>query len=142
VGPVLLNTKRKGDLAELKVAADLVARGYGVAFPYGEDWDFDLVLRRGNRLERVQVKRARPNGAVLSIPCRAVSLTNGRARNVKRYTAQTIDWVAAWDPEGDRCYYIPAAELGAGMAEVTLRLTPTLNGQVRGIRRADKYTAI
>jgi hypothetical protein len=139
---VFLNTKRKGDLAELEVATDLVGRGYGVAFPYGEDWDFDLVLRRGRVLDRVQVKRARSNGSVLSIACRAVSLTNGRARNVKRYTAETVDWVAAWDPEGDRCYYIPAAELGEGMAEITLRLTPPRNCQARGIRLAKDYTEI
>jgi hypothetical protein len=40
----LLNRKAKGDLAELKVAADLRARGYKIAFPYGEDWDFDLIV--------------------------------------------------------------------------------------------------
>jgi hypothetical protein len=30
--------KTKGDLAELKVAADLVERGYRIAFPFGEDY--------------------------------------------------------------------------------------------------------
>jgi hypothetical protein len=35
---VELSRKAKGDLAELKVAADLRARGYRIAFPYGEDW--------------------------------------------------------------------------------------------------------
>ena len=38
-----LTRKSKGDLAELKVAADLVARGHRVAMPYGEDSDFDLI---------------------------------------------------------------------------------------------------
>ena len=36
-------TKAKGDLAELKVAADLVAKGYSVSLPFGEDCDYDLV---------------------------------------------------------------------------------------------------
>jgi hypothetical protein len=59
-----LNRKAKGDLAELRVAADLRARGYKVAFPYGEDWDYDLILSRENgSLERVQVKYARSTGA-------------------------------------------------------------------------------
>lgn len=53
---VELNRKAKGDLAELKVAADLRSRGYRIAFPYGEDWDYDLILcRHDGRLERVQV---------------------------------------------------------------------------------------
>jgi PD-(D/E)XK nuclease superfamily protein len=52
---VELNRKAKGDLAELKVAADLRARGYKIAIPYGEDWDFDLIVcRREGALERVQ----------------------------------------------------------------------------------------
>jgi hypothetical protein len=34
----LLNRKEKGDLAELKVATDLISRGYKIALPYGEDW--------------------------------------------------------------------------------------------------------
>jgi hypothetical protein len=38
--------KAKGDLAELKVATDLVERGYRVAIPFGEDCDFDLILIR------------------------------------------------------------------------------------------------
>jgi PD-(D/E)XK endonuclease len=57
---VQLNKKAKGDLAELKVAADLRSRGYKLAFPYGEDVDFDLILCRDDgALERVQVKYAR-----------------------------------------------------------------------------------
>jgi hypothetical protein len=59
-----LNLKAKGDLAELTVAVDLLRRGHKVAIPYGEDCDFDLVLIRDNRLERVQVKHARSDGAV------------------------------------------------------------------------------
>jgi hypothetical protein len=34
------------------IAADLVRRGYKVAIPYGEDWDFDLIVCRDERLER------------------------------------------------------------------------------------------
>jgi hypothetical protein len=53
-----LNRKARGDLPELKVAADLLARGYKIAFPYGEDWNFDLILCRDDEtLERVQGSR-------------------------------------------------------------------------------------
>lgn len=60
-----LNRREKGDLAEMKVACDLLARGYKIAFPYGEDWDYDLILCRGTALERVQVKYTRSNGAII-----------------------------------------------------------------------------
>jgi hypothetical protein len=36
--------KRKKDLAELKVAADLVDRGCSISFPFGEDCDYGLEL--------------------------------------------------------------------------------------------------
>jgi PD-(D/E)XK endonuclease len=36
--------KLKGDRAEIEVARDLITRGFRVAIPYGEDWDFDLIF--------------------------------------------------------------------------------------------------
>jgi PD-(D/E)XK endonuclease len=138
-----LNKKAKGDLAELKVAADLRARGYRIAIPYGEDWDFDLILCRDDgRFERVQVKYARSDGCVIIVRSRSHSLTNGKVRATKYYTAATIDWLAVWDATMDRCYYVPATDLGAGMNLLTLRLSPTRNNQVQGIRLAERYTTI
>ena len=99
-----LNRKAKGDLAELKVATDLRARGYEIVFPYGEDWDFDLI-------------RCRESSAI-------------------------IDWLAVWDATMDRCYYLPAAELGTGMTEVRLRLALTANSQIRRVRMASDYADI
>jgi hypothetical protein len=140
---VELNRKAKGDLAELKVATDLRARGYRIAIPYGEDWDFDLILCRDDgRLERVQVKYVRSDGCVIEVPCRSHSLTKGKIRATKRYTAAQIDWLAVWDAGLDRCFYVPASELGPGMNLLSLRLTPSRNGQVRGIRLAEGYTRI
>lgn len=43
-------TKTKGDLAELMVAADLRQKGYKVALPFGEDWDYDLIFDRDGTL--------------------------------------------------------------------------------------------
>jgi hypothetical protein len=138
-----LNRKAKGDLAELKVAADLRARGYKIAFPYGEDWDYDLILCRDDgTLERIQVKYGHSDGDVLLIRPRSHSLTNGKVRATKLYTAAMIDWLAVWDAALDCCFYVPAAELGAGMSLLSLRLSPTLNGQVRRVRQAERYTAI
>jgi Holliday junction resolvase-like predicted endonuclease len=135
----MATTKAKGDLAELMVAADLRRKGYKVAFPYGEDWDYDLILDHGGKLERVQVKYAESDGAVLTVRCRSHSLTNGKVRQVKHYTAAMIDWLAVYDRATERCYYIPATKLGLGRSMLHLRLTPTLNGQRLGINFADDY---
>jgi PD-(D/E)XK endonuclease len=85
----MASLKMKGDLAELKVATDLLERGYKIAIPYGEDWDFDLIIERHGALERVQVKHAKSNGEFIPVRCRSQSLTNGKVRKTKRYTAET-----------------------------------------------------
>jgi hypothetical protein len=133
--------KQKGDRAEIEVARDLIRRGFRIAIPYGEDWDFDLIFQRPgyDALERVQVKFASRRGAVIPVRTCSASLTGGRVKRFKRYTAQTIDWMAVFEPAGGRCYYVPASELGNGRDELSLRLGPTRNNQAAGIRWAADY---
>lgn len=128
-------------MAELIVAADLVKRGFRVAFPFGEDCDFDLIFWRPPSLdlERVQVKYGKSDGAVLSVRCSSQSLTNGRVRAVKRYTAAMIDWLAVYDATTGGVFYVPATELGDGRIRIHLRLTPARNNQRLRIRMADPY---
>jgi PD-(D/E)XK endonuclease len=137
-----LTRKGKGDLAELKVACDLVERGHRIAFPYGEDNDFDLVLLRDEKVERVQVKYATSENGVIRVECRSRSLTNGKILRTKHYTADMIEWLAVYDRTTDRCFYLPADELGAGRSVVSLRLSPTRNGQSVGIRYAEDYARL
>jgi hypothetical protein len=131
--------KAKGDLAELMVAADLLRRGHKIAIPYGEDWDYDLIVCRDGALERVQVKYAASRVGTLEVRCRSHSLTNGRVRRTKRYTAATVDWIAVFDAVTAQCFYVPAEELGEGRAQLTLRLTAPRNGQARRVRWAKDY---
>lgn len=136
-----LSLKARGELAELRVAGDLVSRGYKVAFPFGEAWQADLIVYRRS-LERVQVKYVASNGRVVTVRCRHQSLTNGKVRSTRRYTAATVDWMAVYDSTTDRCYYVPAAELGAGRSQLHLRLDRPRNGQRLGIRMAADYLDI
>lgn len=132
--------KRKGDLAELKVAVDLIDRGCRISIPFGEDCDYDLIADYEGRLHRVQVKHTRSDGQVVLVSCRSHSLTNGRVRATKRYTAEMVDWIAVYDCTSERCFYCPSRELGpAGRATLTLRLQPARNGQRIGIRNAEDY---
>ena len=123
----------------MMVAADLMRRGYKVAFPYGEDWDYDLIVCRDEKLERVQVKYCCSDGEVIRVKYFSHSLTNGKVRQTKRYTAEMIEWLAVYDPVTDCCYYIPASELGSGMSVLHLRLGDTRNNQRIGIRLASDY---
>ena len=136
----MASLKQKGDLAELKVAADLIERGCSLSFPYGEDSDYDLIADKNGVLHRVQVKYTESDGKVVGVRCLSHSLTNGKIRRTKHYTANVIDWIAVYDRTSDRCYYVPARELGKGKSHLHLRLAPTRNGQRIGIRNASQYT--
>ena len=124
------------------IAADLIRRGHKIAIPYGEDWDFDLIVCREERLERVQCKYTCSDGVVITVRPRSHSLTNGKIRAIKRYTASMIDWLAVYDVTTNRCYYVPAAELGEGMNMMHLRLKPARNNQHRRVRPARAYLEI
>src|SRR4051794_29774867 len=115
--------KQKGDLAELMVAADLRRRGYKIALPYGEDWDYDLIIERSGRLERIQVKYCASDGLIVPVKRYSHSLTNGRVRATKLYTAETVDWIAVWDATSTTSYYVPSSVFD-GYSQLTLRLTP------------------
>lgn len=88
----------------------------------------DLVELRSQLISSIVVAKSRSH-----------SLTNGKVRQIKHYTAKTIDWIAVYDRTSDRCYYCPATELGNGRSLMSLRLTPALNGQRIGIRPASDY---
>lgn len=127
-------------MAELKVAGDLADRGCSISFPFGEDCDYDLIADLKGRIHRVQVKYTESDGRVINVRCRSHSLTNGKVRRTKQYTAKTVDWIAVYDRTSDRCYYFPSSELGSGRSMLHLRLTPARNGQRIGIRNAADYT--
>ncbi|HEY1595734.1 MAG TPA: group I intron-associated PD-(D/E)XK endonuclease [Thermoleophilaceae bacterium] len=135
----LRTRKDKGDLAEIQVAADVLRRGHKIAIPYGENWDFDLIVCRQDVLERVQTKYVQSDGSVIQVKCFSASLTNGKVRSVKRYTASKVDWIAVYDAATDCCYYVPSSEFGEGKTYLHLRLTPPRNNQRTGIRLAEDY---
>lgn len=131
--------KRLGDLAELRVAADPVPRGFRVLFPYGEDSDYDLaVVRPDGRLERVQVKYHRGDGATIKVRCLSVSVTNGKIVNTKHYTAATVDWLAVYDATTDCCYYVPSSRFD-GHSIPTLRVTAARNNQTAKVNLAGDF---
>lgn len=136
----MASTKRKGDLAELKVAAHLLDLGYRLALPYGEDCDYDLILIRDETFERVQVKYATSDGRVVEVNCFSRSLTRGKVKRTKRYTAATVDWIAVYDATTKLCLYVPSSMLGEGRFVISLRLTPALNGQRALTHGAAQFT--
>jgi prevent-host-death family protein len=127
----------KGNVAELKIAAEAARLGIPVLRPMTEHERYDLMFEIEERFYRIQCKSAPLKGDV--VPVRFV--TNRRGPNgfiTTRYTADEIDAVAAYCPELDECYYIPIAEID-GATTFHLRLAPTLNGQRAALHFARDY---
>jgi hypothetical protein len=130
----MAKTKMKGDLGQAMITADVLKRGYKVAFPIGEDWNYDLIVLRNGKLERVQCKYAESFNETIEVHCR--SANNWK---IKKYTATEIDWIACYDKITDRCYYIPSSLLGEGRSYISLRISPPRNNMKKHIRYAQDF---
>ena len=137
----MLNTKTKGDIGQLKVAGDLLMRGYTVSFPYGDNARYDLVLDRGTGLERVQVKYVTSNGQTIIVQCKSVVSVANKLYEVRKYTESQVDWIACYDATSNCCYYIPGTKIGEGRTQINLRLEPT-NPRITYANIASDYTEI
>ncbi len=108
--------------------------GLVVLRPLCEGRRYDLVIDLEPRLLRVQCKLARRVNRVL-VTRVSTSRYTPHGYVFSTYTAKEIDAIAAHSRDDHRCYLIPISEAG-GRTALSLRLDPTLNSQVEGIKWA------
>jgi PD-(D/E)XK endonuclease len=138
-GPAVVNlsSSGKGAAAEAEIAAALIRLGLVVLRPLCEGGRYDLVLDTGDELVRAQCKWASRTGNVLATRCVTSRHTpSGYRRGT--YGAGEIDALAAYAPDTDSCYLIPASEI-EGRKQMSLRLAPTPNNQAAGLHWAQDY---
>lgn len=128
-------TKTKGDLGQAMVMADTLKRGYKVALPLGEDWRYDLIVEKGNKLLRIQCKYTESTKGVIKVRCETHD-----GRSYYKYKKEDLDYIAVYDKVTDKCYYIECSYLGNGRGSLSLRTIETRNGQTKGIFKADDFT--
>jgi hypothetical protein len=126
------HTKDKGDLGVAKAHADLVDKGYAVLFPATEHAAFDLVAYRAGVFYRVQVKYRSSRTGSISVQFRSV-WADRNGTHMKPSDKSEVDVVCIYCPETDDCYYVRPADY---RQSVTLRVTPSKNGQHRGVLAA------
>ena len=134
-----MHTTTKGDLGVGLVLADLLRRGLQIALPLGENQRYDLIVDLGSCLHRVQCKAVTPKSGALTVKTRSTSSWSGKTQGSYKYTAADIEVLAVVDLASEGVYYLPASLLGNGKSELKLRLEPTKNGQIKGIRMASAY---
>ena len=128
-----MQTREKGNLTEARILAALVEAGYLVSVPFGTGHKYDFIIDDSVRLLRVQCK----TGRVI----RGALLFNSYSQSGNGSTKQgyhgLADIFAVLNPETGEVYLVPVEKFGT--TGVTLRLTPTLSGQVQKINWAVDY---
>jgi hypothetical protein len=129
-----MESATRGNAAEARILAELVARGLDVLTPFGSGHPYDLAVDLGaSRFLRVQCKTAWLIGrGCLAFHCR--STDHGRGR-------QTYDGLAdlfgVHLPPRDAVYLVPVDEVPGHVGR--LRLEPAKNNQRRGVRFAEDF---
>lgn len=133
----MLNTHYVGKLTELRVAEAFLNRGYQVSQPLVSDSRYDFIVDIKGQLLRIQVKTGtiKEDGAYIEFAT-STSHTNTSGTINKSYSADEIDYFATIC--NGECLVIKVTECGTRAQR--LRLQPTKNGQVIGIKFAKDYT--
>jgi hypothetical protein len=132
-----LTTNQKGAIAETAIAHEAIKLGLDVYTPVAEGGRYDLILGLGPRLLRVQCKWARLVDGVVAVRLRT-SRHSARGYVRTKYSPTEIDAAAAYCPDLEECYLLPIS-LVAGKNMISLRVSPTRNGQTRGLNWARQY---
>ena len=136
----VMSSNVKGAVAEQAIVLAAMKAGIPVLRPVAEHGRTDLALDIDGDLLRVQFKRGRlsASGDVVIVMLRTSRCTaHGHVR--RTYERGEVDLFAVYCGELDRSFLLPA-ELFVGRQHVSLRLTPSRNGQRACINLADTFT--
>lgn len=115
------DTKKIGDVSEAKILAALLAKGFVVLTPFGDNQRYDLVIERDGVFQRVQCKTGRiRNGAVIT----HLTSVSSNGQNVRTYSGQ-VEYFAVYCPENDKSYFISSVGINKF---VSFRIDPTQPG--------------
>lgn len=131
-----MDTKDKGNLAELAAAKKAISKGLSVSFPFGDNERYDLIIDYGDKLERAQVRKASQREGYLVFKCYSNHRSGGEIKR-ESFQEDEIDVFLVRRQENDEIYRIPVDETPA--TEMRLRLGQTGNNQEKNVNWADDY---
>ena len=115
--------------------ADLVAAGYLVSIPFGENHRYDSVIEKDNALFRVQVKTGRLRNGVILFNCYSSHSHRG-GPTCRQYIGE-VEFFGVYCPDTDCTYLLPLSEMLTHRGH--LRVAPVKNGQMKGLKWAQDY---
>jgi len=107
------HTKEKGDLGNLKIAAEIAAQGFKVLVPVSEHLPFDLVAydQETGNLYKIQSKYCSINKlGLISIGLKS-TYSSSSGKTSKRYTNNSFDILAVYCPNLEAVIFISEKEV-------------------------------
>jgi hypothetical protein len=131
------NTKAKGDLAEAAILKQFLIKNYKVLKPFGDNYQYDLVVDDGKGFKKIQCKCTvyNKNQGVLYCLLTRKEYINKKYINVL-YKKEDVDYFALYCNELDKTYLIPYKE---NLGSITLRIDPPKNNQSKGVVYAKEF---
>ncbi len=128
------NPTARGKRTEAKILSELVDAGRSVLIPWGEE-RYDLALDEGGRLVRIQCKTGILRGGCVDFKTCVADIR--RPLGDGGYHGQ-IEAFAVYCPQINMSYLVPI-EAVPGPTMARLRIDPTRNGQLYGVRWAQDF---
>jgi hypothetical protein len=104
------NTKDRGDETEAKVIHELIARGYSVSVPFGDNDKYDLIVDDGRSLLRVQCKTGWIEDECVRFKTASKTTVDGEVRRTD-YEGE-IEAFAIRCKDTGTLYWVPEKESG------------------------------
>ncbi len=132
----------RGHMAELAVAAELAKQEYLISLPTNHGQHYDLIIDNGNKLFKIQVKRAfyhhsSRSKEYLSIESRRLPTSRNLEGKVKakQYEKDSFDFLVACDVDKNDFWIIPIEDVLKYKASIYLETK-------KGIVFKDKWDLI
>jgi prevent-host-death family protein len=129
---------RKGNVAELAIAAEAAQLNLSVLKPLTEHERYDLVLGIAGQLYRVQCKWASLVDDRIKVRLCTSRHSPTRGYVIKQYGSDEIDLVAVYCGELRKSYLLPPS-IFEGRSHIWLRTAPPKNGQRASLNWAADY---
>lgn len=125
---LILNSKAKGNIGEIKVASEFIKYGCIVSFPFGDNARYNLIVDTGDELWKVQVKYSDSKPEYNSWRCVCVSSTNHTTNKKLTNYKNDVDVMAFYIPDIDTCVMFKIDEIG-DKTNIFVRVEPPTNNQ-------------
>lgn len=115
-----MDTKMKGDIAEIQVQLKALNFGWDVLIPLGDRLPYDLVIVINDKFIKIQVKSAwKSKNGVYYVDVRRTK-TNRRIMKREKYTTDDFDFAIVFISDVNVFYVIPVNEFNSYSGQITM----------------------